>query len=328
MSSTVASPVRHPIERFSRCDERTDRRGGPLAHRNAGVHMTAARRRVPIRWKRGASAEWRRYSNGEVQRPELPAPPRGIVDGSRRPGRSPEHRPIGLVEQHPGDREIDGRVAGGEVAEVDHGRDRAVPDDHVRRVQVTVHPQRRPVPLRHLRQFLQPGPHRAGLRSRGRVRNEPSPAGRGWLDARDELGDRPAAAELVVRRVRRRRPVQRGDELAQTLRVAATGRRDPTSAATSPSKNGHTLQSHGNPQPGTPVRTGAGIGIGSVRASSGSQRCSCSTRSAPSCRRGSRTTSSSPRRKIALSHPKASGVSGNRRGRGAARRAATGRDRR
>ena len=29
-------------------------------------------------------------------------------------------------------------------------------------------------------------------------------------------------------------------------------------------------------------RTGAGIGIGRIRASSGSQRCSCSTRSAPS----------------------------------------------
>ena len=84
-----------------------------------------------------------------------------------------------------------------------------------------MHPQRRALPLRHLGQFLQPRPHGVGLRSRGDGSGmNGAQLGEVGCDAGDELGDRLAATELVDRCVRRRRPVQRGDELPQTLGVA------------------------------------------------------------------------------------------------------------
>ena len=56
-------------------------------------------------------------------------------------------------------------------------------------------------------------------------------------------------------------------------------------------------------------RSGTGIGSGSVGARRGSQRCSCSTSAAASCRLGRRMMSSAPRRKMTLSHPEASSTS-------------------
>ncbi len=102
--------------------------------------------------------------------------------------------------------------------------------------------------------------------------------------------------------------MQRGDELPQALRVPSRCGEADVGRDLAVEERAHAPAPREPAVPARPIRTGAGIGIGSVRASSGSQRCSCSTRLAPSWRRGSRTTRSSPRRKIALSHPNASGV--------------------
>ena len=48
-------------------------------------------------------------------------------------------------EQHPGHRQVAGRVARGDVAEVDHPADLAVIYENVRRVQVAVQPEGRAV---------------------------------------------------------------------------------------------------------------------------------------------------------------------------------------
>ncbi len=134
----------------------------------------------------------------------------------------------------------------------------------------------------------------------------------GALEPRSRLGRR-AAAIRVVGRVGWRRDVaaRRG-----TLRDGAprgSGRRGATSAATSPSNHGHTLHFHGYSPLGSPKRTGAGMAIGSRGASSGNHRCSLTTRSAPSWRRGTRIVSglgSGPsRRKMTLSQPLATLVS-------------------
>ncbi len=66
---------------------------------------------------------------------------------------------------------------------------------------------------------------------------------------------------------------------------------------------------HGNPQPGRPTRSGTGMGKGNDGDSRGSHRCSCSISAAEAARRGTRTMSSSPRRKSLLSHPSPSSFS-------------------
>jgi len=84
-----------------------------------------------------------------------PAPPaRGRPTRSRRGSRR---------EQHPGHRQVGGRVARGDITEVDHAADLAIVHQDVRRVQIAVQPHRRAVVAGSRERRVPPTQHRVPL---------------------------------------------------------------------------------------------------------------------------------------------------------------------
>ena len=100
----------------------------------------------------GAAADLKEYRivfgvgqehDREVQCPACGPQPQGVADPAAcrpPPGRPTRSRHGSRREQHPGHRQVAGRVAGGDVAEVDHAADLALVYQDVRRVQVAVQP--------------------------------------------------------------------------------------------------------------------------------------------------------------------------------------------
>lgn len=137
------------------------------------------------------------------------AQPRPAPSGRIGMHEDPEPRPCGGPEGQPSGREVGRRVAGGHVAEVDHGGEPPASLQEVRRVQVAVQPERRPGPPRRGERRRPDRPQSTGLRQEPRV--EPG------FDGGRPLRQR-HPADRVARHVERRRPVQRREEGGHVLR--------------------------------------------------------------------------------------------------------------
>jgi anti-anti-sigma factor len=152
----------------------------------------------------------------EVQGPASgPRPQRVASPATGAAGRlvgRPEAGVAGGREQHPGHRQVAGRVARGDVAEVDHAADLAIVHQDIRRVQVAMQPHRRAIVAGGRQRRVPHAQHRVPLDviladlagEQGKVGRE----GAGALGQRD-------AAERVGRGVGRGGDVQCAEEPAR-----------------------------------------------------------------------------------------------------------------